>query len=739
MKPFYCLVLLSLWLAPSRAWSHQQPTQPTTQVLTANRTPSLLKIDGVLEEEWNAAPATGPFTNQWPLDSGFAEARTEVKVLFNDQFLYVSAVNYQRREDLIIQSLKRDQLEPFWRSDGFAILVDPLRQKSTGFLFGVNAGGAQLDGAVTQTSAWSQTNENWDNKWFSAVKVYDDYWIAEMAIPFTALRFKEGADGWGLNFIRNDMKRNVFATWSPVPVQLAGTDLAHLGTLQWGQPLHPVRSRVTLVPYMAGGHSRNHEEGEPAKTRGDVGLDAKVSLTSSLNLDLTLRPDFSNVEVDRQMTNVTRFSLLYPERRNFFLENADLFANFGSWNVKPFFSRTIGLHDGDPVPIAAGARLSGNLTNSLRIGLMDVQTETTDEVSANNYFVATVQQRVLARSVIKALVTNRQTTRATGGDTQLDYNRTLGGEFQYTAPKASFNVYLRAHTAQTPEKLSENNYISTQVSYLTKKYYGGLMLEKVGENYVNDLSFIPRLHNYDAARDTTVRIGHYTVNPWFGWLIYPKNSKTNIIELNTWSVINFRSDGSFLERYTSLNVSFAFKDTRKLYVEATNNEVNLPFPSDILDNDQPIPVEHYNFTQYSARYTTDTRKAFNGSVNASFGNFYNGTRLEYGMTLNFRSQPWGLFGVSFLQNDIRLPEAYGKAQFTLVGPRAEVSLRNNLWWTTFLQYNTQAGNFNINSRVQWRFKPMSDIFVVYTDNYATTDMRVKNKGVVFKLTYWLNL
>jgi hypothetical protein len=710
-------------------------------VLTAMHTAKPVTIDGILDEEsWTAAKEASPFINKWPMDSGLAEAKTIVKILFDNQFVYVSAINYQKREDLIIQTLKRDQLVPFWAGDGFSILLDPINKKANGFLFGVNAGGAQIEASLTLNGAWTQPNENWDNKWFSAVKVHDEYWIAELAIPFSALRFKKGEGEWGLNFIRNDMKRNVYSTWSRVPLQFNGMDLGHLGTLQWNEPLDPVQSRVTVIPYVSGGYSKNHEDLEQAKTKGNAGIDMKVGVTSSLNLDLTYRPDFSNVDVDRQMTNVTRYSLLYPERRNFFLENADVFSGFGSWQTRTFFSRRIGLYDGEPIPILAGARLSGNITPQTRIGVMDIQTEATKEFSANNYLIAAVHQRVLSRSAIKLFTSSRQTTKAIEGDQESNYNRTIGGEFQYTSTSGNLTGSLRAHTAFTPEKLSDNDYVSATFQYMNKKGYGGLLVEKIGENYVNDLGFIPRLYNYDAIRDTTVRIGHYTVNPWFGLTIYPKNSKLiNMIEPNTWSLINYRASGEFLERYTTVNVTVTFKSSSELLVDMSNNEVQLPFAADILDNDNPIPVARYNYTQFMVKYKTDSRKALNGDLSLTYGGFYNGTRLEYGGTLNFRTQPWGMFGVSYLQNDIRLPAEYGKANFILIGPRTEISLSNSMWWTTFVQYNTQVDNFNINTRFQWRYRPMSDLFIVYTDNYLCTDMKVKNRGIVFKLTYWLNL
>jgi hypothetical protein len=510
--------------------------------------------------------------------------------------------------------------------------------------------------------------------------------------------------------------------------------------LRWIGEVTPSRSNITLIPYVSAGHGQNHEDGEAAKSKVNAGLDAKVALTSSMNLDLTLRPDFSNVDVDRQVTNVSRFSLLFPERRNFFLENADLFTNFGSWMVQPFFSRKIGLYDGEPVPITAGARLSGNVTRGLRIGIMDVQTDATPEFSAQNYFVASAQQRVLARSSVKFLATNRQTTKRVEGDTEVDYNRTYGGEFQYTSSNGNFNANARSHVSINPGRPGDNNYYSIMAGYVNSKWYGGGQVEQVGENYVNSVGFVPRLYNYDAARDTTIRIGHYNLNHWLGLMLYPKKSKLiNMIEPYTWGVVNYRTSGEFLESFITMNVDVYFKNTARFSWTASNNRVQLPFPADLLDNDRPIPVARYDFTQYTMKFVSDTRKIFYGEASLTVGNFYNGTRTEYGITLNARSQPWGTFGVTYIQNNISLPGEYGSAEFKLIGPVTEVSITNTMWWTTILQYNTQAGNVNINSRLQWRFKPMSDLFLVYTDNYTTTDLKVKNRGVVLKLTYWLNM
>jgi hypothetical protein len=208
------------FLFNSLSLAAQTTSSPEKPVLPISRTTSPVQIDGQEEDLWQQAQTTSPFLNKWPLDSGFAEAKTEVKMMYDDQFIYLLAVNYQEKNALIIPTLKRDQLTSFWKSDGFSVVFDPLGQKNNGFLFGLNAGGAQLEGAVSLEGASVAVNENWDNKWFSSVRVFENYWVCEMAIPFSALRFENGRAEWRINFIRSDMTRNQFSTWSKVPQQL---------------------------------------------------------------------------------------------------------------------------------------------------------------------------------------------------------------------------------------------------------------------------------------------------------------------------------------------------------------------------------------------------------------------------------------------------------------------------------------------------------------------------------------
>lgn len=729
-------LLLALFLF-AHVITSAQDTRDTYQlpIFQAN-TP--ITLDGDLSDTgWQSAELINEFMNQWPSDSGKAEAKTEVRVTYDDNFLYIGATLYDNGSR-IIQSLKRDN-DGHWGSDGFTVAIDPINERSNGFMFGVNAGGAQMEGVLTVNSWGTDGDRNWDNKWYSKVAQHEDRWQVEMAIPFKTLRYNPNNTRWGINFIRNDMQRNVYSTWTQFPVNFAAVELGYNGLLVWDKKPPVTKGKIAVIPYVAGGISRNHEDDESTDSDLDAGLDAKVAITSSLNLDLTINPDFSNVDVDQQVTNLSRFSLFFPERRNFFLENSDLFSEFGRWNVRPFFSRRMGLNDGDPIPIKYGARLSGNLTKGLRIGLMDIQTAGTEDQSAQNYAVGAFQKRILSRSSIKGIWVNRQSNGRNEAGSEQDFNRVGGLEFEYLSQDGKWSGHIKHHQSFTPEKSSANGFYAALLTYQSRKFFWGLTASQVDRDFVADVGFTPRLGNYDAAADSTIRLGYRDFNPWIGYNHFPKpSSPINTHGPRFWAVWTYNADGSFNEQLLNFVYFVNFRSSAEARIRIRQNSVELPFATDLIGDDVFLPAERYDFSEVSAYFATNSRKQLAGDLDVTYGSFYNGTKLTLSSSINIRRQPWGNFGIAYTQNRVDLKE-FGNTDLHLLGPRAEISFSNKMFWTTFLQYNTQAENFNINSRFQWRYKPMSDIFIVYTDNYTTTDLTVKNRGLVFKMTYWLNL
>ena len=302
--------------------------------INISRTSESMKIDGVLDEKsWQASEIAENFIRVTPVDTGFAIAKTTVVITYDKSNIYVGAVCYDplpgKRP---VESLRRDF--EFNKNDNFRIHIDTYNNLTNGFIFGVSAAGAQCDGVINNGN---QSSFTWDIKWKSAVKSYDDRWVAEMAIPFRSLRYFGGEKEWGVNFGRLDLKTNEKSAWAPVPRQFPHNSLPHAGTLMWDKPLDKAGLRLSVIPYATSTVIKNTEAGESAKWKWNAGFDAKMILSTSMNLDLTVNPDYSQVEEDRQQTNLDRFELFYPERRQFFLENSDLFANLGNSQARLSF------------------------------------------------------------------------------------------------------------------------------------------------------------------------------------------------------------------------------------------------------------------------------------------------------------------------------------------------------------------------------------------------------------------
>ena len=319
------------------------------QDLHIKRTETPIKIDGIMDSAWLDAEVADHFNQYFPYDSSEAIAPTEVRMTYDDDFIYVIAkLHSHEPREFVVPSLRRDYRGEAY--DGFTLILDTYKDKTNAFVFGINPYGAQREGLISNggnissrgsSSGSSSFSLTWDNKWYSEAKTYDNYWIAEMAIPFKTLRFKDNLDSWLINFYRIDSHYGERSTWAPIPRNLSIINIAFNKELKWDEPIQKPGKNISLIPYTAFKVAKNHEEQTPTETKFTIGGDAKVALSSSMNLDLTINPDFSQVEADQQVTNLDRFEILFPEQRQFFLENADLFASFGTSYARPFFSRRL--------------------------------------------------------------------------------------------------------------------------------------------------------------------------------------------------------------------------------------------------------------------------------------------------------------------------------------------------------------------------------------------------------------
>ena len=696
--------------------------------LHIHKASSAINIDGVMDEKcWLDADSAANFFMVLPMDTSHAKVPTEVRMTYDADNLYIIAVCYLIRPGpYMVESLRRDFV--FGKNDNFIFFIDPFDDRTNGFTFGANAAGAQWDGMLY---GGGSADLNWDNKWVSVVKNYTDKWIFEAAIPFKSIRYKKGITKWGINFSRLDIKVAEKSSWTPVPRQFPTASLAYTGNLIWDEPPPDPGANISIIPYALAGLTKDYTNNTKVDYKKNIGADAKIAVTSSLNLDLTVNPDFSQVEVDKQVTNLDRYELFFPEKRQFFLENNDLFANFGYANIRPFFSRRIGLG----VPINYGARLSGSLSKSWRIGVMDMQTKTQSETGlpAQNFAVVALQKRVFSRSNIRVMFVNKQSinydhNKDTTKPLYSQFNRNLGLEYNLASPNNKWTGKVMAVKSFSPGKAGNDLVHAANLQYLSKKWLIGWQHEYVGSNYNAEAGYVPR-HNY------------IKLNPSLNYLFFPKGGAVlshgpKVISTYYLNEAWRQTDNESIFLYI-LN----FRDQSIFDVWAGHDYVQLlkPFDPTNFSKDTLATGSKHRWNAFGTDYFSKPQKLFTYDFSTRFGGYYlSGSRLNLSGDLGYRFQPYVSINVSASYNHIDLPKPWGITDFWLVGPRIDVTMTNTLFFTTFIQYNNQLKNINLNTRLQWRYKPASDLFLVYTDNYYSSPLYVRNRAFVLKFTYWWN-
>lgn len=758
MKKFYCIALTVLTIQAAVAQQKNDPGKG----LGIRKTQGAIHLDGELNEPaWQAADVAKDFFLNYPVDTTFAPFQTEARVTFDEHHLYVSFVCYDDQTPDIVQSLRRDF--EFDNNDNVSMILGPYNDKINGFFFTITPLGVQLEGTVAGGGAGDDSyNDTWDNKWFSKTKKYSDKWIAELAIPFKSFRYKSGLAEWDVTFMRWDRKRNLVSSWIATPIQFIPASFAYGGKMKWVDPSPRATTNISIIPYVAGGVSVDREA-DPVERSADlrVGLDAKVGVTSSLNLDLTLNPDFSQVEVDRQVINLTRFEFQFPERRQFFLENSDLFTNIGSPFARPFFSRRIGLARDTSenlvrVPILYGARLSGSITKDWRISLLNMQTREQLKIGLpnQNFTVAALQRNFWKQSSIQFSVVNKQSMGVAEGDSVKYFNADLWREKNVAGQvRNTLNKYNRVAAVDLESRSANNTwYVSGFMGKSfddfhhrnntaglffvqhTKRNYQFFVGESFVENNFNaEAGFVPSVGVYPGIFNTFANVG---------LTFYPKSK----VIVNMGPVLDLSlsntPDRTVTDKAASLGYFIAFQNTANLQAgvnytfQRLTNSFN-PIDSDTYTNFMEGDV--YTWTNWQLQYQSNQRTLLRYQLGTLIGDFYNGHNTNINGELNYRYQPYGNVSVRFDYNDLRLPGNYGKEKLFLVGPRVDLTLTDKIFLTTFAQYNTLAENVNLNARFQWRYKPASDFFVVYTENYLPEPLGSKNRALVFKLTYWFNI
>lgn len=699
----------------------------------------VLKIDGKLdEEEWKSAESGGQFWQFFPTDSTRSINPTEFRLLYDDHNLYIGIVAGVKSDNYVVSSLRRDF--GGGNNDNVTLMFDTFSDGTTAFLFGMTPYGVQREAFISGGGSDANGfNTSWDQKWQLQSTMYQDHYVLEAAIPFSSIKFTEGATLWRVQCYRWDMQTNEQSAWSRVPQNQMLSSLAFMGTMQFDKPLGKSRTPITLIPYVNALTSKNFATNTiPGKFT--YGGDAKIGIGNSLNLDVTVNPDFSNVEVDDIFTNLTRFEVFLPEKRQFFIDNNDLFGNYGDayYAAKPFFSRRIGLAL-DPAGnlienrIAGGARLSGKIGQNLRLGLLDIQTEADlpNHIASNNNMMFSLQHKVFSRSNIGIFAINRQTFKDYDFLNPNDeYNRVIGAEYNLASKNNSWTGKFYLHKSFQPKDSKGNLSSQATVTYNNRRLTWIADLMYVDKDFRSDLGFIPRV---DILKNGNGLI----------YKLYPSKGKISqhgpgAMALYYWKpAMDYKQTDHTYEFYYDVN----FKNQSVFHFALYNQYVYLTYGFDpTRSGGKPLPGNNdYSYNYYNLTYQSNPAKKFSFTTKSTGGEFFNGHSFNVITGLSFRIQPWVAFSLNTQYDAIRLPAQYSDADFWLVTPKVDVTFSKSLFWSTLVQYSNQRDNLGINSKLQWRFAPLSDLYLVYNDNYFTKDFGPKFRSINLKLTYWLNL
>jgi hypothetical protein len=743
LRIFAVAVCFCTALVPARAaaQAHQHGAGEDAReryVIPAMRVDQAPRIDGVLDDAmWSGAPVVNEFVQQEPREGTPASERTEVRVLYDRERLIIGVHAFDAQPSALVATEMRRDADRLLDEDNFQVILDTFHDSRNGYMFVTTPLGAKLEQQISEEGEGnnrgngnnSNVNRNWDGIWEVSSRITEDGWTAEIAIPLTTVRFADASDQtWGINFMRNIRRKNEQVFWAPIPKAYSLTRVSLAGRLEGLKALsHGID--LKLKPYMVVG-GRNTQPSADVKTSTvlrDVGLDAKYGVTGGLNLDLTYNTDFAQVEVDEQQVNLTRFSLFFPEKRDFFLENAGLFkmgtgGTFTSSTVETdlFFSRRIGLSDtGQPIPIIGGARLAGK-SGRHNIGILDIQTESAFNRTGDNFLVGRYSTDILKRSRVGAVFINKEST---GGSSH--YNRTFGADANLVVGR---NLQINSYVAktETPGLKGRDAAFFGRIAYRDPSWNVWVNYLDVQENFNAEVGFVQRrgvkaTKAYFSPTPRPGRLGIRMLEPMFV-LTYVTDQQGRMVSRTQHFMNGFQmDDGSFI------NVIYQ----RNLDV------LDVPFQ---IQRDVRIPVGAYNFDELTLTYNTNPAKRFYERFTYQPMEFYGGTRHTVSGAAGVRATSHLASELQFSRNDVDLP--FGSFVANLAILRVDYAISPRATVRSLSQYNSLTREVTNSIRFNFIYRPGSDLYVVYNDlqqaGLSAGTFAPSDRQFVVKLNYLLS-
>ncbi len=698
----------------SVAVSGQTADRPVLRVGTV---PRGFQLDGVLSEPaWSSADAIPNLTQIEPEEGGTPAGRTVVKVLADRNTLIIGIVAEDPDPAGIVSFAKRRDAR-LRGEDNVRIVLDTFLDGRSGYVFAVNPGGARYDALVTEQGEGE--NSNWDAVWEAATARNTKGWSVEIRIPIRSLAFGRGLHRWGFNVERRVQRLQETSRWASPKRDYALSQTSRAGLLT-GLPDFDLGLGLSVRPAISIGEGIPSPN-EDMKGTMDPSFDASRRFGANLLASLTVNTDFAETEVDTRRTNLTRFPLFFPEKRTFFLEGADIFdfgLGLGS-DIIPFFSRRIGLLDGEEIPIRVGGKLSGRVGNTNVGGLMIRTGNVRNLAPATGMGVMRVKQNVLSESSLGMI--------ATLGDPRGRARSWLvGTDFTFQTSHFSgdknFLVGVWGLTTDREDLTGNRSAAGIKIDYPNELWDISLTYKRIGDQFQPSLGFVPRpgVQILTAGADFSPRPGWKAVRQMF-------------FEFRAHFVTDLNADLESYRIFTApVNWRLESGDRFEFNIVPTGERITEPF--EIADG-VIIPPGSYDWKRYRLEVGSAAKRKVSGQVTWWFGTFYGGTLHQIEAEATWT--PVQLFTFELVgETDIgSLPQ--GDFRKDLVGTRIRINLSPDLQINSFIQYDSESRLLGTNTRMRWTFLPLGDVFVVYNHNVRDVDGRfvLDSNQLIIKVQY----
>ncbi|MBC7187100.1 MAG: carbohydrate binding family 9 domain-containing protein [Calditrichaeota bacterium] len=732
----WLLISAGSWAATGRGAARHDDFRRSIEATWAQVRP---EIDGcLLDSAWQAVAFQGDFVQREPEEGAASSERTEVAVLYDAENLYLGVKCYDTEpERLVAREMLRDtQLDD---DDNFEIVIDSYRDRRSGFYFVVNPRGAMRDAVFSNEGR--NFNPAWDGIWKCRTQVNHLGWFAEIAIPWKTLRFaRQDTQVWGINFARTIRRKNEYTYWQLVPRDIGWVGLFRLSEAGTLRGLAGLRGGGTwdIKPYVVGGIERDVNTSFATVRRGDLGLDAKMLVTPNIVVDLTVNPDFAQVEADREQVNLTRFSLYFPEKREFFLEGGDVFS-FGSGrgpgggNMELFYSRRIGLAGGSAIPIIGGAKLVGKIGN-YQVGALNMVTraktlEDGELVPAANFSVLRVRRDLMSRASLGLLFTSKDELSTAA------YGRSLGvdGFFplsDYLTVSGWAAGEFGAGDGRGYKALLRHTASELSVRYHSDLWSFGGGVQDVGAAFDPAMGFVRR-RDFRRAQVS----GEYSPRP---------RNATVIRQFSYRLGADWRTDhaGTLLDSGMDASFGVRFQNSAHLQLGVSREYEWLPEAWELRPG-LVVPQGEYTGYEGFVEVTSDRGRSLSGSLDLHAGAYYTGRNVGLRAESEFTAIPQVKLALNYNHNYVSLDG--GQFHTNTLGVRFFYFFSTELFFKAYVQWNDDRLNYGGKHRIvsnfllRWIYSPGSDLYVVVNDGrlVGPGGQEITNRTVLLKATRFL--